>query len=135
MQLLRFIPLIGLFVTMGCDQPGPETYPVSGTVSFDGKPVLEGDILFVPENRALAPEGGKIADGKFQARSKPGTCRVEITALNIGPDTPVMMGSPIAENFIPERYNQESELTAEVSETEENVFEFSLQSSSKSASR
>ncbi len=135
MQFLRFLLLCGLLAAIGCEQPGPKTYPVSGTVTFDSKPIAQGDILFIPENRALAPEGGKIADGKFQARAKPGTCRVEITALNIGPDTQVIMGSPIAENFIPERYNGESELTADVSATEENVFEFALQSSAEQANR
>ena len=128
MQTLRYAILLCALFTCGCDQPGPKTYRVSGTVSYDGTPVQQGDILFIPENPALAPEAGKIADGKFQARAKQGTCRVEITALNIGPDTPVIMGSPVAENFVAARYNRESELTADVSATAENVFEFALRS-------
>lgn len=115
-------------LSLGCDQPGPRTYPVSGTVSFDGKMVSDGDIIFVPENVSLAPDGGRIAGGKFTARAKEGSCRVEITALDIGPNTPVVMGSPLAENYIPEHYNVESRLTVEVSATDKNSYEFDLYS-------
>lgn len=115
---------------LGCEQHGPRTYPVSGTVRFDDKPVSEGDIVFVPTNSSLAPDAGKISDGKFTARAKEGTCRVEITALDINSDTPVVMGSPVAENYIPERYNIESELTARVSSSEKNNYEFELTSES-----
>ena len=117
-----------LSFSLGCEQPGPRTYPVSGTVTFDGESVSEGDILFVPTDTSLAPDAGKITDGKFTARAKAGTCRVEVTALNINADTPVVMGSPLAENHIPERYNLESELTAEVSPDGDNSYTFELES-------
>ena len=113
---------------VGCDRPGPRTYPVSGTVAFDGRKVSNGDIIFVPEDPAMAPDAGKVADGRFRARAKEGPCRVEITALDIGPDTPVVMGSPVAENYIPERYNRASQLTVQVSADEDNVFDFALTS-------
>ena len=122
------LTLLLIAFSIGCEQPGPRTYPVSGTVTFDGKSVSEGDILFVPTDTSLAPDAGKITDGKFTVRAKAGTCRVEITALNITPDTPVVMGSPLAENYIPERYNLESTLTAEVSADGENSYTFELRS-------
>lgn len=122
---------IGLTVLLtagssGCGQKGPEKYQVSGTVTFAGAPVSNGDIIFIPENTSLAPEAGAIAGGRYSALVKPGKCRVEITALNIGPNTPVIMGSPIAANYIPEKYNRQSELTAEIQPRDGNVFDFPL---------
>ncbi len=118
-----------LLTNVGCAPSGPQTYPVSGTVTYDGEPVAQGDILFVPMNRSLAPDAGTIENGRFRAQAKEGECRVEISALNIGPDTKVVMGSAIATNFIPERYNRRSELRAEVSATDDNVYDFKLTSS------
>lgn len=112
----------------GCGPKAPPTYPVSGTVTFDGKPVDIGDIIFVPENRALGPDSGKINGGKFTTRTKAGKCRVEISALNIGPDTKYASGSPIASNYIPDCYNIESTLTVEVVADGNNVFDFQLHS-------
>ena len=126
--MLRFVSILMLAISLGCQPPGPRTYPVSGTVTFDGEAIVEGDIIFVPSDSSLAPDAGKIVEGQFSARAKEGNCRVEITALNINADTPVVMGSPLAENFIPEQYNTESELTAEVSPDGENSFSFSLKS-------
>lgn len=122
--------LIGLTILVsqqGCQPQGPRTYPVRGTVTYDGTLVSNGDIFFIPENTSLAPDAGKIDQGQFAARAKEGTCRIEITALDVGPDTPVIMGSPIAANYIPERYNRQSTLQVEVSATEDNVYEFKLE--------
>ena len=119
--------LAQLFAT-GCGPSGPVTYPVRGTVTFDGEPVKEGDILFIPDDAALAPEGGKIADGTFQMVSKPGTCQVKITALDINEDTEWISGSPIASNFIPAWYNDETTLSVEVEPNSRNDFQFQLTS-------
>ena len=72
--LIFSLPLaVALFFTIGCGPKGPVTYPISGTVLFDGKPVVEGMILFTP-----ASEKGNtgrqssvvIVDGKFGMSSK-----------------------------------------------------------------
>lgn len=113
----------------GCSPSTPTTYPVSGAVSFDGKPVDNGDIVFVPMDHALGPDAGKICAGKYSGWAKAGKCRVEIRAVAIGPDTPRDdTGAPIVTNYVPARYNNQSELTAEVSAGAKNVFDFSLQS-------
>jgi hypothetical protein len=119
--------LLALCLT-GCGPSAPSTYPVSGTVTFDGKPVSDGDILFVPLDRRLGPDAGKIVAGRYATRAKAGKCRVEITALDIGPHTKYVDNSPLAANYVPARYNDESELTAEVLAGGKNVFDFSLQS-------
>lgn len=129
MESRVLLPIIFLVLAgPGCAPSGPRTYPVSGTVSYDGDPIVQGDILFVPADRSLAPDAAKIEDGRFHAQAKEGECRVEISALDIGPDTNYVMGSPIAANFLPERYNRQSELSVEVSAKDDNIFDFALTS-------
>lgn len=121
------VVLLVLSVAMGCSERGPRTYPVRGTVTYDGQPIADGDILFVPEDASLGPEGGKILAGNFQLVSKAGKCKVQISVLDIGPDTEWVMGSPIAANYIPRIYNEETTLTAEVVAGGANEFSFDLQ--------
>ena len=129
-MLQRIIPglLLALTCLLGCGPSGPKTYPVAGTVTFDGTPVAQGDILFLPEDTSLAPEGGKIVDGSYRMQSKAGRCRVQISALDIGPDTEWMSGSPIAANFIPSWYNEQTVLVVEVVAGGKNAFDFALSS-------
>lgn len=113
-------------VLCGCGDPGRLFYPVSGTVTVEGKKVEQGDILFIPEDPRWGPESGRIVAGEYRARVPAGKHRVEITALDIGPHTKYLDGSPLAANFIPERYNVRSELSAEVSKSQLK-FDFALQ--------
>lgn len=61
-----------LIVAAGCGQNGPERYDVSGSVTFAGKPVPAGQILFQPDtekgNRgpatAVQIEGGRYDTAK-----------------------------------------------------------------------
>jgi hypothetical protein len=118
---------LGLVVVslLGCGKSG--TYPVSGEVSFDGTPVEQGDILFIPADSAVAPEGGRITNGRYQLRAKPGLQRVEIRASRPLPGPPGPMG-PIYADYIPEEFNSKSTLKAEVSPGGKNQFNFTLQS-------
>lgn len=125
-MIRRWLLLGWMVLACGCGPAGPRTYPVSGTVTFDGKPVTQGDILFIPSDRSLGPEGGRIVDGKFAMRSKEGKCQVEITAVEVGPNTPRVDGVPVIINYIPARYNTQSELSVEVAPSDENSFEFRL---------
>ncbi len=100
----------------GCGDSGPKKLAVSGSVQFDGKDVPEGDILFVPEARGVGPEGGKIKDGKYTASVPEGKYKVEVTATRVVPGKKGPMGTEdLLEDYIPAKYNQKTELTAEVS--------------------
>src|SRR6186713_1289520 len=58
---------------------GEKLGEVSGTVSYDGKPVEAGSIRFVPEN-GKNPEGAVIIDGKYKvANLPPGPAKIVIT--------------------------------------------------------
>ena len=123
---LAVITLLAV-LQIGCGRSGPRTVSVSGTVTWDGKPIQQGSILFVPLDKSLGTEGGVIKDGRFEAKAKEGKNQVQITALDIGPNTEYVEGYPIAGNFIPPRYNDQSELEVDVT-AEEKTFEFPLRS-------
>lgn len=105
------------------------TYPVSGTVTLDGQPLAEGQVHFVNREEATV-DRVPIQNGKFEGQAKAGKRRVEITAYREGPPEPSMPGmdpEPTQVNYIPARYNADSELTAEVTkDASKNQFTFEL---------
>lgn len=121
--------LVGLVFALGCAEQGPRRHPVTGTVTWEGEPVAEGDILFYPQQAGQHPDGGLIRDGRFEAKVKAGQHRVEIRATRDSPgrDNP-QMRTPPREDYIPSRYNTESTLTAEVTAVGPNQLEFALKS-------
>lgn len=118
-----------LFVALvGCGPSGPLMYPVSGTVTFDGEPLPDGYISFVPENPSLAPQAGPISAGRFDFRARPGLNKVQIQAAKfIGPEIKVMGLRP-KEMYIPKEYNRETTLSAEVTAEGKNQYTFELKS-------
>jgi len=94
---------------------------VSGEVTFEGKPVEDGLIMFTPVDGKSQPAGDVIKDGKYEVKNVPvGQMKVEISGnQKTGKklkayDTP---NSPTYDEvipLIPPRYNANSELTLEV---------------------
>ncbi len=128
---------IALVLLAGCGM-NSNRESVEGTVTLDGKPLSEGLIQFIPQQGTGGPSAGAgIAEGRFSiARDKsifPGKFRVEITAAR---KTGRKIESPIAPGrfadetvqYLPARYNLQSELTAEVTAGGSNQFEFELTS-------
>lgn len=123
-RLFALLPCLVLFAA--CGPSGPVTYPVSGTVTFDGKPVEKGLIVFSSPDGKMNPDSGEIKDGKFSFPAQPGKKKVEIRANREGAFDPVM-NSKKSIAYIPTKYNDTTELTAEVTDdTAKNVFEFKL---------
>ena len=127
---MRLLPgtaaLLVATLVCGCSH-GPKLYPVSGAVTFDGAPVAEGDILFLPVDTALAPEPGTIKDGKYALQAREGKKRVEIRASKIQPGgAKGAGGEPVPEEYLPRIYNSESTLSAEVKSSGENKIDFPL---------
>jgi hypothetical protein len=62
-----FASLVGLTLFIGCSS-GERTYQLTGAVTYDGKPVPGGHIIFEPDTNA-ANNGGsgfaKIKDGRY----------------------------------------------------------------------
>jgi len=122
--LIAFAAAMTLF---GCGPSRPPTYTVSGTVTFEGTPVADGDILFESEeNPALRAEGGKITAGKYSVKVNPGKNKISIRASKPNPDKKGMMGEPIPEDYIPEHYNNASILHETIAPNNENRFDFAL---------
>jgi hypothetical protein len=114
--------LILLLTVAGCGSSGPKQLTVTGTVKFDGKEVAEGDITFIPEDKSVGPEGGKIKDGKYTIKGRSGKNKVQIMATRTVPGKKGPMGEDLIEQYIPEKYNDQTELSVDVGEgkTEHN---------------
>ena len=108
---------------------------VSGTVTLNGEPLEEGQILFTPLQAGQAANA-EIKAGRYEIPENrgpsPGKYRVEIRAYEDTGQTErdEVTGSaePILKPIVPPRDNRDSELEAEVVEGGENTFDFELQS-------
>jgi hypothetical protein len=133
-MLFVLVPVSALcFSAAGCGggaSDAPERYPVSGTVTFDGQPVPEGEIVFIPTSETGRPDAAKIENGAFSLQATAGPKKVQITAYRdaAGKTETGAMGEQLAarEQFLPARYNEQSELTSEIKSGGENTLEFPL---------
>lgn len=127
----RHVPRVGfcllvlsLLVSLGCGGQGVQRYPVSGTVTLDGKPLAKGTVYFKTVQTG-ALDTLPVEDGKFEGLAEKGERRVEINAYRSrtisGP-----MGGEVQENLIAGRFNTESTLTATVSPTAPNTYQFEV---------
>jgi len=100
-------------------------------VTFDGTPLPEGDIVFHDADKKVGPDAGKIKDGKYSFPVKAGKKKVEINASRLEklPEGKkgAMGETELPVDYIPERYNKNSELTAEVG-SGKSKFDFALKS-------
>ncbi len=101
----------------GCDT-GPEMIPISGTVTFQGKPIPLGKITLRAIEGTRAPAcGGTIQDGKYVIDTRggvpPGTYLVIIEAVaKVGQAQVEVPGASTDQmvQYIPPKYNENSEL-------------------------
>ena len=128
--------LLLILLASGCGGSGGRQ-GLQGTVTLDGKPLPRGAIRFVPTGGTGGPSaGGEIEGGAFDIESSkgvlPGSFRVEITASRkTGRKVRDRASGEMTEMFaqyLPPRYNVNSELTAEVKPSGSDPFEFDLHS-------
>jgi len=114
------------FAVVGCGS-GPTTVAVSGRVEFDGQPLDDGMIVFrAPAGPVLAASGA-VKNGRYALRMPPGPKLVEILASReIGNVDPVMKVRQ-RQRYIPECYNDRTELRADVKAAGANTFDFFLE--------
>jgi len=139
LRLSQFAAIAAVLASVaGCSsggRPAEKTYPVSGTVTLDGQPLAEGEIIFKDPAKGDVYLG-QIKDGKFELQASAGPKRVEIYAykMELDPVAREMYGEeaqPTKVNYIPPRYNTESTLTATVeaaTDKGKNSFEFAITS-------
>ncbi|CAN5886907.1 hypothetical protein BH23PLA1_BH23PLA1_28370 [soil metagenome] len=135
------VPLLLICNAMGCGGDGLPREGVSGSVSFDGKPLESGIITFVPTDPNTPTQGGTtIANGTYSIpRSQglvPGKYKVIVSSGSgegsvekpvedleeLGPGMPPV---PAAE-AIPSQFSGNTVLEANVTAGGSNQFEFSL---------
>ena len=118
---------------VGCGgSQGPATYPVQGTITFDGVPVAQGQIIFRPVDTQLLPQAVNFTDGKYTVRLNAGQQAVSITATREVPDKFDTSNpgeqTPVVEQYIPDKYNARTELQIDVSKGGQAEFNFDLTS-------
>jgi hypothetical protein len=101
---------------------------VSGTVTYDGKPMEEGEIIFVAADNSTTPSAVRIENGVYHLRVIPGKKKVRITASRKVPGKGPMGEDFIYQSYIPARYNDQTVLEAEVVLGAANTFRFQLDS-------
>jgi hypothetical protein len=117
--------LICALALVGCNR-GPARYPVSGAVSWKGEPIQEGDIIFEPEDPNHLPETGKVVNGHYEMKVTAGRKKVRLFASREKAGANKAMGPGEREAIIPPDYNARSAITAEVTATGPNQFDFHL---------
>lgn len=128
---LLLLAVAACLVAAGCGPTDPRV-KVEGSVTLDGQPLAEGQVIFVPDDRARGAEGAAIAAGRFVIRVHPGSHRVEIVSI-LREDRPVPAGGLPEQgitfrNLVPSRYNEQSTLTADVTPAGPNRADFALTS-------
>jgi hypothetical protein len=122
----------------GCSSR-PATVLVSGSVRYEGQPLTNGEIRFLPMEGTAAPtNGSRVVAGRYAVVARggllPGTYRVEILSRATTGTEPAMPeegeGPPQPPVRIPARYNSESMLEAEIrAEPREQSIDYDLTAS------
>lgn len=116
---------LALLFIAGC---GSNTKPVTGTVTLDGKPLEGASVVFAPS------EGGRT--NSVATTDSSGAYALQYTSKEAGAmvgDYKVLIFKPKATDkgeveTLPRKYNEESTLTATVTNDGENSFNFDLES-------
>jgi hypothetical protein len=133
---LKFAPIWILTIAAiisGCNR-GPAMTTVVGTVTVDGKPLEKGSIAFEPADGQGPTTGATIEGGRYTAQTLPGQKKVRITGFEIVGKRPAYPGRPdspmrdIVKDVVPEKYNNNSDLTLTV-ESSDTTGDFDLKSS------
>jgi hypothetical protein len=122
---MKSFALLTCMFVIGCQQANDDV-EVSGAVTWNGKPLPAGMIVLQPTEPRQPPVGGKIEDGKFLLRTKPGKMRVQVEAVRDTRERDPETGTFLGEMYIPSRYNRETELEANITHEGKNFFEFAL---------
>jgi hypothetical protein len=121
-----------LIGALGCRQSDrPRLGKVSGTVTYKGKPIIEGDIVFYPETgRSAAGQisAGEIVDVEtFENNDGAPAGKMKVTVVGFNGPKADMYNPP--KQITPKKYStvSDTDLTVEINAGEENVVTFDLQ--------
>ncbi len=140
-RISLFATLLGTSLLLGCGEAKPERATVGGRITFEGKPVDYGHIVFVPVD---STEGyysqTVIINGDYSMDEHGpilGKNRVEIHGhRKTGKTAPNISGvrlnesaqiAVVTEPYLPAKYNVASEITVEISPGENENVDFNLE--------
>ncbi|MCC9606966.1 hypothetical protein LOC68_15215 [Blastopirellula sp. JC732] len=126
--------LAAVLLMSGCQtKSGPSTYPVSGLVTYQGKPVESGRIIFVPDTTELGSGptcACEIVAGKFSGESTAGVKKIEIYG-SWETDQMIKMddgtGHVKKRASIPSKHNEGSKLKVDVEPARNDDLVFELE--------
>ena len=104
----------------------PKRYPVSGTVKLDGQPLSDDGLIYFKTIATGAIDACNIKAGKYTGNVEAGDRRVEIVVFRVKTVDIDGMKGETQENLIPAKYNSESTLTAKVTTSGPNQFDFEV---------
>lgn len=117
------LAILGVAVAIGlagCRRSsGLDVHPVAGTVTVDGAPLADGWIVFRSLEGDARGCAGRITNGGYRAEAFAGRASVAVTATRAIPGefvraSPDDEPQPKTEQFIPRRYNEKTELEADI---------------------
>jgi hypothetical protein len=135
-RYLLFLALAGIGFS-GCADRYGGRQAVSGTVMFQGKPLDQGSIMFLPASDGLPTQSGTtINNGSYTIPREqglvPGTYKVAISSPDgktpdPGSDAlPGPSGNFASKDRIPPEFNTESKHEVEVKKDASNTFDFKI---------
>ncbi len=134
MAVAAVVVVVGL--VSGCDSgDGLPRQAVSGTVTYDGKPVKSGNIQFTPADPNMknpVSGGAPIMNGKYSIDKEvglvPGKYNVSISSASSEIEAGETPGSvkALPKEGLPAKYNAQSKLSAEVKSSSTSI-DFNLE--------
>ena len=127
-QPVLFIIIGCLAIALGGCNKKDEQFAIRGRVSYEGEPIADGKILFMPSDESRPQAIAKIVDGEYATASPGGVFVGEYKVQVFGyrgtgklQDLGELYGGKQEQQvqYLPAQFNQESELTLNIS-SEEN---------------
>jgi len=145
------IPFLILVTVVGCgDGDKPKYANVKGKVTFNGKPIEKGQIIFSMDGRP--PSAMTIVDGEFNGQAMVGTNKISVSAMKKSASAPTLSKGALAQvkgyqqkfkdkpdqgggtvsedpnsvDYIPPEWGMQSKETRVIEAGQSNEFEFHI---------
>jgi hypothetical protein len=117
LHFVAAVALVAAATAPGCGPRDPRL-TIRGRVLLDGKPVSNGQVIFIPVDSTVAAAGAALHDGEFTIVVLQGPHRVKVEASaeerrTTAPDEPPEFAVTYR-SIIPPRYNEKSTLSFDV---------------------